>query len=216
VTGIGVTRDCCPAGGNHAADCPTRCPACEYSGGVHAYDCPDLPEPESGAGHVSGPAEVLQHLAGPDPSIARTQKGSPMTIHSERQAYLEGADAAVDALSASAEAQRASGDMTRLAETETWLALAREDQAAAVAGVDAEQLAAMGAESVMTEPAACCGYPGRSQPATAVEAWHALQTEGPGAEAVQSYLAPGPVPRYDTPQARAEAQASASDREAGA
>ena len=54
------------------------------------------------------------------------------------------------------------------------------------------------------------------QPTTAVEAWQALQTEGPGAEAVQSYLAPGPVPRYDTPQARAEAQASASDREAGA
>jgi len=50
-------------------------------------------------------------------------------------------------------------------------------------------------------------------PATAAEAWAALQTEGPGAEAVQSYLAPGPAPRYDTPQARAAAQAS--DREAG-
>ena len=210
-----VTRDCCPGTGNHAADCPTRCPACEYSTGLHAYDCPDLPDPETGDGPVNGPAEVREHLAGPDPSIS-TQKGSPMTTHSERQAYLEGADAAVDALTAAAGVQRASGDMTRLAETETWLALAREDQAAAVAGVDAEQLAAMGAESVMTEPAACCGYPGRSQPATAVEAWHALQTEGPGAEAVQSYLAPGPVPRYDTPQARAEAQASASDREAGA
>ena len=75
------------------------------------------------------------------------------------QLYLDGATAAVDALSASAEAYRASGDMTRLSETETWLALAREDQAAAVAGVDAEQLAAMGPESVMTEPAPCCGYP---------------------------------------------------------
>ena len=84
-----------------------------------------------------------------------------MTTHSAaaRQAYVEGADAAVDALSASAEAHRAGGDMARLAETETWLALAREDQAAAVAGVDAEQLAAMGPESVMTEPAPCCGYP---------------------------------------------------------
>ena len=49
--------------------------------------------------------------------------------------------------------------MTRLSETETWLALAREDQAAAVAGVDAEQLAAMGPGSVMTEPGPCCGYP---------------------------------------------------------
>ena len=69
-----------------------------------------------------------------------------MTAHSAsaRQMYLDGATAAVDALSASAEAHRASGDMTRLSETETWLALAREDQAAAVAGVDAEQLAAMG------------------------------------------------------------------------
>jgi len=76
-----------------------------------------------------------------------------------RQMYMTGADAAVDAFSAAAEAHRASGDMTRLCETETWLALAREDQAAAVAGVDAEQLAAMGPESVMTEPAPCCGYP---------------------------------------------------------
>ena len=76
-----------------------------------------------------------------------------------RQMYIDGAAAAVDALSASAEVQRAGGDMTRLSETETWLALAREDLAAAVAGVDAEQLAAMGPESVMTEPAPCCGYP---------------------------------------------------------
>jgi len=76
-----------------------------------------------------------------------------------RQMYMTGADAAVDAFSAAAEAHRASGDMTRLSETEAWLALAREDQAAAGAGVDAEQLAAMGPESVMTSPAPCCGYP---------------------------------------------------------
>jgi len=76
-----------------------------------------------------------------------------------RQMYISGAAAAADALSASAEAQRASGDMTRLSETETWLALAREDLAAAVAGVDAEQLAAMGDGSAMTGPAPCCGYP---------------------------------------------------------
>jgi hypothetical protein len=55
--------------------------------------------------------------------------------------------------------QRASGDMTRLSETETWLALAREDLNAAVDGVDAEQLAAMGEASVMTEASPCCGYP---------------------------------------------------------
>jgi hypothetical protein len=147
-----VSRDCCPGEGNHASDCSTRCAACEYSGGLHAFDCPDLPDPESGFGPVSGPAEVREHLAGPDPSIVGTQKGSPMTVHSAaaRQAYLEGADAAVDALTAAAGVQRASGDMTRLSETEAWLALAREDQAAAIAGVDAEQLAAMGTESVMT------------------------------------------------------------------
>jgi len=50
------------------------------------------------------------------------------------------------------------------------------------------------------------------EPATAAEAWAALNHEGPGAAAVRSYLAPGPQPRYDTPQARADAQA---DREAG-
>ena len=84
-----------------------------------------------------------------------------MTTYSTgaRQAYVNGAAASVDALSASAEAHRASGDMTRLAETETWLALAREDLDAAVAGVDAEQLAAMGPDSAMTEASPCCGYP---------------------------------------------------------
>ena len=84
-----------------------------------------------------------------------------MTTHSSgaRQTYIAGADAAVDALSASAAAHSDRGDMTRLAETETWLALAREDQAAAVAGVDAEQLAAMGPDSAMTEASPCCGYP---------------------------------------------------------
>lgn len=83
-----------------------------------------------------------------------------MTIH---QDYLQGADASVDALSAVAGIHRANGDLTRLQETQTWLALAREDQAAAVAGIDAEQLAAMGPESVMTVPAPCCGYPEAGQ-----------------------------------------------------
>jgi hypothetical protein len=84
-----------------------------------------------------------------------------MTAHSAtaQQTYIAGADAAVDALSASAEAHRANGDMTRLHETQTWLALAREDQAAAVAGVGAGQLAAMGPASVMTGSSPCCGYP---------------------------------------------------------
>ena len=35
-----------------------------------------------------------------------------------------------------------------------------------------------------------------------------LVAEGPAADAVRSYLAPGPEPRYDTPQAQAEAEAA--------
>ena len=50
------------------------------------------------------------------------------------------------------------------------------------------------------------------EPATAAEAWAALNREGPAADAVRSYLAPGPQPRHDTAEARAEALA---DREAG-
>jgi hypothetical protein len=54
--------------------------------------------------------------------------------------------------------------------------------------------------------------------ATAAEAWAALRGDiaGPEADrAIASYLAPGPQPRYDTPRARAEAQAARSDPEAG-
>jgi hypothetical protein len=84
-----------------------------------------------------------------------------MTTRSDtaRQIYIEGAAAAVDALSAAADMHRANGDMARLSETETWVALAREDLAAANAGIDAEQLAAMGPQPVMTEPCPDCGYP---------------------------------------------------------
>jgi len=44
------------------------------------------------------------------------------------------------------------------AEAGRWLAVAEQDHAAAVAGIDYRDLAAMGPESVMTE-AAPCGYP---------------------------------------------------------
>jgi hypothetical protein len=50
----------------------------------------------------------------------------------------------------------------------------------------------------------------RREPATAAEAWAALNREGPTADAVRSYLAPGPQPRYDSPQvlaAQAELEA---------
>jgi len=96
---------------------------------------------------------------GPVTDEAMTGHRPPGVPPWPRQVYIDGAAASVDALSASAAAQRADGDMTRLAETAAWLALAREDLDAAVAGVDAEQLAAMGPESVMTEASPCCGYP---------------------------------------------------------
>ena len=50
----------------------------------------------------------------------------------------------------------------------------------------------------------------RNPPATAIEAVGALSGDitGPEAEAIlASYFAPGPQLRYDTPQARAEAEA---------
>jgi len=127
--------------------------------------------PEAVSAPHKRPGQVQQHPAGPDPSSS-TQKGSTVKLASQhetgpgdgrssraQQLYIKGAAAAVDALSASAAAQRADGDMTRLAETETWLALAREDLTAANAGIDADQLAAMGPDSVMTEPCLDCGYP---------------------------------------------------------
>jgi hypothetical protein len=49
-------------------------------------------------------------------------------------------------------------------------------------------------------------------PATALDAFAVLSGEvtGPDADAIlASYFAPGPEPRYDTPQARAEAEAEA-------
>ena len=52
----------------------------------------------------------------------------------------------------------ASGWTERVAEAESWLAVAEQDHAAAVAGIDYRDLAAMGPESVMTDPAPC-GYP---------------------------------------------------------
>jgi len=111
----------------------------------------------SGSATPEGPSGDERRIA----SETMTGQRPPGVPPWPRQVYIDGAAASVDALGASAGAQRAGGDMTRLSETETWLALAREDQDAAVAGVDAEQLAAMGPESVMTGPAPCCGYPAR-------------------------------------------------------
>ena len=49
------------------------------------------------------------------------------------------------------------------AEASQWLAAAEQDHAAAVAGIDYRDLAAMGTESVMTEPEPC-GYPAGGEP----------------------------------------------------
>jgi hypothetical protein len=48
-----------------------------------------------------------------------------------------------------------------------------------------------------------------SNPATAAEAWAALQSEGHTADAVRSYLASDTRPRFDTPQAETEAEPEA-------
>jgi hypothetical protein len=50
-------------------------------------------------------------------------------------------------------------------------------------------------------------------PATAIEAWEELAAGRVG-PAVKSYLGPGPEPRYDTPEARAAAEAE-TEAEAG-
>lgn len=49
--------------------------------------------------------------------------------------------------------------------------------------------------------------PDQEEPATLAEAWAAFMREGLAAPAVRSYLGGGPVPRFDTAEARAEAQA---------
>jgi hypothetical protein len=54
------------------------------------------------------------------------------------------------------------------------------------------------------------GNPPAASPAVATEVLAVLRGEvtGPEAESIlASYFAPGPQPRYDTPQARAEAEA---------
>ena len=58
---------------------------------------------------------------------------------------------------------RALGCTEREAETGQWLTIAEQDHAAAVAGIDYRDLAAIGPESVMTEPEPC-GYPAAREP----------------------------------------------------
>ena len=61
----------------------------------------------------------------------------------------------------------AAGWPEHAAEAGQWLAVAQQDHAAAVAGIDYRDLAAMGPASVMTEPEPC-GYPGDLEPEAAL------------------------------------------------
>ena len=77
--------------------------------------------------------------------------------HSQAR-MVEATAADVDVLRGIRDGFRASGWTEHEAEAGRWLAVAEQDHAAAVAGIDYRDLAAMGAESVMTDPAPC-GYP---------------------------------------------------------
>jgi len=80
------------------------------------------------------------------------------TGNSTQARMVEATAADVDALRSIRDGFAASGWAEHEAEAESWLAVAEQDHAAAVAGIDYRDLAAMGGESVMTEPAPC-GYP---------------------------------------------------------
>ena len=80
-----------------------------------------------------------------------------------------------------------------------------EEEARAMLAQDAE-LDARQMDALHQEALAENAVREAPRPATAAEAWAALTSEGPTADAVRSYLAPGPQPRYDTPQAQAQAE----------
>jgi hypothetical protein len=80
------------------------------------------------------------------------------TGNSTQARLVEATAADADALRGIRAGFGASGWAERVPEAESWLAVAEQDHAAAVAGIDYRDLAAMGPESVMTEPAPC-GYP---------------------------------------------------------
>ena len=75
------------------------------------------------------------------------------------EARVEATAADVDAIRGIRDMYRDTGWAERQAEAEAWLAVAEQDHAAAVAGIDYRDLAAMGPDALMPEPAACCGYP---------------------------------------------------------
>jgi hypothetical protein len=81
------------------------------------------------------------------------------TSNSSQERMIEATAADVRALLTSRAIYADQGSTARVAECDQWLMVAEQDHAAAVAGIDYRDLAAMAPESVMTEPAPC-GYPG--------------------------------------------------------
>ena len=86
------------------------------------------------------------------------------TGNSSQAQMIEATAADVDGLQAAVDLARATSTPEAVAEAEAWLSIAQEDHAAAVAGIDYRDLAAMGPESVLTEPEPC-GYPTAEQAA---------------------------------------------------
>ena len=103
-------------------------------------------------GRTAASAQVEAANAGPEQIYAGESRG-----HSQAR-MIEATAADADALRGIRDGFRASGWPEHEAEAESWLAVAGQDHAAAVAGIDYRDLAAMSSESVMTEPAPC-GYP---------------------------------------------------------
>lgn len=89
-----------------------------------------------------------------------TRSDDPVThtASSTQARMIEATAADVESVRGIRDRYRDAGWPERAAEAESWLAVAEQDHRAAVAGIDYRDLAAMGPESVMTEPAPC-GYP---------------------------------------------------------
>jgi hypothetical protein len=101
---------------------------------------------------------------GPRPAAS----GIPVihTGNSTQAQMIEATAADAGTLGGIRDRYRAPGCTEPAAETERWLAIAEQDHAAAMAGIDYRDLAARGPESVMTEPEPC-GYPGDLEPEAA-------------------------------------------------
>ena len=128
------------------------------------FECgPECPAPDhhTRQGHTS--ARVHVEAMGTEPGQIYAGES-----HRPRQAQLIEATAHdVAVIQDIKDMYLADGWPAQAAEASQWLAAAQQDHAAAVAGIDYRDLAAMGTESVMTEPEPC-GYPGDLEPEAAL------------------------------------------------